>query len=387
MSPKHAKKVKRVKYHKILLASLLIVSIIGGIKIYLNMHSREVKQDEITSPTDNQNVQSIDEILNTMTLEEKVAQMIMARVPETNAVDIMRTYQFGGYTLFGNDFQGKTKEQIIEENKQYQDISKIPVLIGVDEEGGTVNRASLYLRDTPFASPQELYALGGYEAIITDTKEKDSFLKALGINVNFAPVVDVSSDPEDYMYPRTFGKPAKETAEYATEVVSTMKKDQMGSVAKHFPGYGNNVNTHTEVAYDTRGYEVFEQADFLPFEAATKAGIDGILVSHNIVECMDSRYPASLSPKVHEILRETIDFHGVIITDDLIMNGVSEFGDSGDIAVQAVIAGNDMLFSSDPVTQYQAVLEAVKEGFISVEQIDTSVKRILEWKQNIGILS
>lgn len=321
-----------------------------------------------------------------MTLEEKVAQMFMARVPETNATGMLDTYQFGGYTLFANDFKGKTKEEVVDEIKSFQQVSKIPVFIGVDEEGGNVNRVSLYFRDQPFASPQQLFASGGFDEIVRNTEEKDEFLKSFGINVNFAPVVDVSNNPNDYIYPRTLGQDAAQTAIYATKVIEQMRKDDMGSVAKHFPGYGNNENTHTSIAYDTREYQEFESVDFLPFQAAAKAGVNSILVSHNVVESMDSRYPASLSPKVHEILREVINFKGVIITDDLIMQGAAEFGDSSDIAVKAVIAGNDMLFSSEPIAQYKAVLEAVREGYIPIEQIDASVRRILTWKQDIGLL-
>lgn len=350
------------------------------------MRNREVSKEEITSPSKTPSTLAIDSILEEMTLEEKVGQMFMVRVPETNAIATLKEYQFGGYTLFGNDFKNKTKAEITKELNQFQEVSKIPALIGVDEEGGTVNRASLYFRSVPFASPQEIFGAGGYDAIVANTTEKDAFLKSFGINVNFAPVADVSTDPDDYMYPRTFGHPAKQTAQYVSKVVSVMKEDRMGSVVKHFPGYGNNENTHTKVAYDSRDYTVFEKSDFLPFIAASKAGVDSILVSHNVIECMDSKWPASLSIKVHEIIRETIVFSGVIITDDLIMQGASEFGDSKEVAVKAVMAGNDMLFSSDPIVQYEAVLQAVKDGYLSIEQIDASVRRILIWKQNIGLL-
>jgi beta-N-acetylhexosaminidase len=386
--PAHA--YKKTKRGKIWVVGIVIVCIIGGIFIYkqgkLRIGGNLTPIDEVWENEEVVKDATIDDILSNMTLEEKVNQMFMVRVPDVNMVGLMQTYQFGGYTLFGNDFNGKTKEQVINDITSYQEVSKIPLLIGVDEEGGTVNRASLYFRDIPFASPRELYLTGGIDAIVKNTVEKDIFLKGFGINVNFAPVADISTNPNDYMYPRALGEDATETASYVSQVVTQMKQDNMGSVVKHFPGYGNNENTHTGIAYDNREYSSFEESDFLPFQAASASGVNSILVSHNVVESMDPSNPASLSPKVHEIIRETIDFRGVIITDDLIMEGASQFGSSGDIAVKAVQAGNDMLFSSDAVIQSEAVLQAVKDGYISEEQIDASVRRILHWKQDIGLL-
>ena len=119
-----------------------------------------------------------------------------------------------------------------------QAAAALPMLVGVDEEGGTVNRISGYpaFRDTPFASPQELYQAGGFDAVREDALEKCAFLEELGVNVNFAPVCDVSTDPEDFIYKRSFGRNAAETAQYVRTVVETMGERGMGSVLKHFPG-------------------------------------------------------------------------------------------------------------------------------------------------------
>jgi beta-N-acetylhexosaminidase len=160
----------------------------------------------------------------------------------------------------------------------------------------------------------------------------------------------------------------------------------MGSVLKHFPGYGNNVDTHTGIAYDNRTYETFLNSDFLPFQAGIDSGANMVLVSHNVVSCMDSQTPASLSSQVHKILREELKFTGVIITDDLAMDGVRNFAEDTKIAVQAVKAGNDMLCCTDFEVQIPAILEAVKQGEITEERIDESVLRILELKISLGII-
>ena len=328
------------------------------------------------------------ELLDGMTLEEKVGQMFIARCPETDAAQLAADYHLGGYILFGRDFKDKTAEQVTTDIQSYQDAAEIPLLIAVDEEGGTVNRVSSNpnLRSSPFRSPQSLYSEGGLELVRSDAQEKCRLLESLGININFAPVCDVSQDPADFIYDRTLGRDAQETSQYVAAVVETMAEEGMGSVLKHFPGYGNNTDTHTGVAYDDRPYDTFLTSDFLPFQAGIDAGADMVLVSHNIVSAMDEASPASLSPEVHRVLREDLGFTGVIVTDDLVMDGVRDFAGDDEAAVLAVQAGNDLLCCTDFQTQVPAVLAAVESGEITEEQIDAAVLRVLTMKLRLGIL-
>ena len=328
------------------------------------------------------------ELLDGMTLEEKVGQMFIARCPETDAAQLAADYHLGGYILFGRDFKDKTAEQVTTDIQSYQDAAEIPLLIAVDEEGGTVNRVSSNpnLRSSPFRSPQSLYSEGGLELVRSDAQEKCRLLESLGININFAPVCDVSQDPADFIYDRTLGRDAQETSQYVAAVVETMAEEGMGSVLKHFPGYGNNTDTHTGVAYDDRPYDTFLTSDFLPFQAGIAAGADMVLVSHNIVSAMDEASPASLSPEVHRVLREDLGFTGVIVTDDLVMDGVRDFAGDDEAAVLAVQAGNDLLCCTDFQTQVPAVLAAVESAEITEEQIDAAVLRVLTMKLRLGIL-
>ena len=328
------------------------------------------------------------ELLDGMTLEEKVGQMFIARCPETDAAQLAADYHLGGYILFGRDFKDKTAEQVTTDIQSCQDAAEIPLLIAVDEEGGTVNRVSSNpnLRSSPFRSPQSLYSEGGLELVRSDAQEKCRLLESLGININFAPVCDVSQDPADFIYDRTLGRDAQETSQYVAAVVETMAEEGMGSVLKHFPGYGNNTDTHTGVAYDDRPYDTFLTSDFLPFQAGIDVGADMVLVSHNIVSAMDEASPASLSPEVHRVLREDLGFTGVIVTDDLVMDGVRDFAGDDEAAVLAVQAGNDLLCCTDFQTQVPAVLAAVESGEITEEQIDAAVLRVLTMKLRLGIL-
>ena len=190
------------------------------------------------------------------------------------------------------------------------------------------------------------------------------------------------------MYDRTCGLAASDTSQAVAAQVEAMKSAGIGSVLKHFPGYGSNADTHTGAAVDQRPLEQFLLEDFLPFSAGMEAGgaTTAVLVSHNTMTAVDDQLPASLSPAVHELLREELGFDGVAITDDLAMNAVSDDRFSTPAAVLAVLAGNDLLISSDYAVQIPQVLAAVKDGTIPMERINEAVTRVLLWKEALGLL-
>lgn len=324
-----------------------------------------------------------------MTIEEKVGQVFLARYPGEGAKTQITANHPGGFVLFAKDFKNKSKTTVKNELKDCQSASNIPLILGVDEEGGTVVRVSSNTALSPrrFLSPQTLFQQGGLAGIREDTRQKSQLLLELGLNLNLAPVADVSTDRNDFIHSRTFGMGAQATSEYIQQVVREMNKENLSGALKHFPGYGNNSDTHTGLARDTRPYSDFVSNDFLPFSAGISEGVPCVLVSHVIVECMDAQHPASLSPKVHRILREDLGFTGVILTDDLAMDAIADYSGGENPAVSAFLAGNDMLLCSDLETSYQALLEAVRSGQISQNRLDQSVIRILSWKYSKGILS
>lgn len=318
--------------------------------------------------------------LDGMSLEQKVGQLFFVRCPEPQLTTSLLQRQPGGLVLFKRDFAQRTKDEVRQTLESYQQKSKIPLLFGVDEEGGNVVRISSnpLLRAEKFRSPQQLFQAGGMDAIRRDTAEKSKLLLELGIHMNLAPVADVSTSPKDFMYERSFGGSASETADYVAVVVREMKTHGIASCLKHFPGYGSNNDTHTGAAVDPRPYEQFVSSDFLPFSAGIQAGADAVLVSHNIIESMDASLPASLSRPVHDILRGELHFSGLILTDDLAMKALNAYKDP---YVKAVLAGNDLLIVSDFDTAYEQVLSAVKDGTIPMQILDTAVTRTLEWKK------
>ncbi|MBP3325180.1 MAG: beta-hexosaminidase [Coprococcus sp.] len=358
-----------------------------GITDVITTEAVSTTEEPTESPEEIVN-RELEELVAHMTLEEKVGQMFFIRADASFDQTTFDTYHPGGILLFGQDVENKTVSQLRDYIGSFQRYSTYPLFIGIDEEGGTVTRVShnSNLVEEAFESPRNLYEQGGFEAVIEDSHKKSSLLKSFGINVNFAPVVDYSVDYGDFMYQRAFGNNIEETCEFAEKIVFAMKEDQMGCVLKHFPGYGNNGDTHTNIITDYREYDIFVEQDFLPFQSGIEAGADSVLVSHNIVVSMDETYPASLSENVHRILREDLGFEGVIITDDLAMSGVADFVSVDAAAVQAVKAGNDMMIVSDYAVQYDAVVAAVQNGELDIQKIDESVIRILRWKYNLGLL-
>lgn len=339
-------------------------------------------------PVNNKTLLPEQQILQNLSLEEKIGQLFMVRCPENQQLEIIQKYNLGGYILFARDFKDKTRDQVIATINAYQDSSKIPMFIGVDEEGGSVVRVSQYknLRNQAFLGPQELYSQGGFSLIYQDTVEKARFLKDLGINLNFAPVADVSTSSNDFIYKRTIGQNQEVTQKYVETVVRAMNEEKMGSVLKHFPGYGNNLDTHLSSVIDKRDYKTFENSDFLPFKTGIENNASMILVSHNIVLAMDPLYPASLSLKIHNILRDQLGFNGVIITDDLAMGAIKSWQNDENLAVLAIEAGNDIILTSSYEKEIAAIKNAVLKGEITEERINESVLRILKLKLKLGII-
>ena len=368
---------------------LVFFLVIGGLIFSDHQHHRQVesqveKTEKTTKTSEVEKNKVVEDILVTMTLEEKVGQLFWARVPSSHQLEDLQSYHFGGYLLFGRDFQGQTLEDMKALTDRYQATSKIPLLIGSDEEGGTVTRISSIL-ETPFQSPMKLYQKGGMEAIRSDIRQKAELLKSVGINAGLFPVADLASNPSAFIYDRTIGQDAQTTASYVEEVVEELGKTKVGSTLKHFPGYGDNGDSHTDIIQDNRSLDELRQADLLPFQAGIDAGADSVLVSHNILSKIDT-VPSSISPKINDILRKELHFNGVIMTDDLDMAGLADFVNQDEAAFQVILAGNDLILGSSYQTQIPYLLKKVSSGELTEDRIDKSVRRILSWKYDLGLL-
>ena len=323
--------------------------------------------------------------LEKMSLDEKIGQILLVRYPDNNQKEIVEKYQFGGYLFFGKDFKDKTKDEVIKMIDDSNSVSKIPLLTAVDEEGGIVVRVSSNknLRSERFLSSSELYKNGGFDRIKADTIEKSNLLKSLGINLNLAPVVDVSVDPNDYMYNRSLQEDAETTAKFSSLVIETSKNTGVSYTLKHFPGYGNNIDTHSGSSVDSRTRKEIESNDILPFKSGIKSGAEAILFSHNVVTSMDKDNPTSLSKTLHDYVRNDLNFTGVVITDDLDMGALKDIENKN---VQALLAGNDLLISTDYVESIEKIKQAVDNKLLDEKTLDEHVLRVLAWKYYKGLL-
>lgn len=315
-----------------------------------------------------------------MSLEEKVGQLFLVRYEYDDTTYLSNFYP-AGYILFAKDFENHTLESIKSELKEVNEKSKYPLILGVDEEGGYVTRVSRFknFREEKFKSPKEYYTEGGYPLLEKTEKEKAALLKELGLNLNLAPVADISTNPNDFIYSRSFGEDALKTSEFVKNMVKYSNKNKINACLKHFPGYGNNVDTHTGIAIDNRSYTEIEEG-YLPFKSGIEENVPAVLISHNIINSIDNTHPSSLSKKVIDELRDKLKFSGIIMTDDLAMDAVKSYVSEGRAATMAINAGNDMIITSDFMTMKNEVIESVKNKEIKESTLNKAVIRVMAWK-------
>ena len=388
-------KKKIRKWGILLLIGLIIGVLILNKDVLFKNKTKEIKKENkiiikdktITDGIFKDYYKKAEKVVSNMSINEKVGQLFLVRY-EKNDTTYLNNFYPGGYILFAKDFNNHTKESMKEELDNLQEISKYPLIIGVDEEGGYVTRVSRYkeFREEKFKSPREYYDIGGYSLLEETEKEKIELLKSIGINLNLAPVADLSTNEEDFIYNRAFGYDKEKTSEYIEKMVGYANNNKISSTLKHFPGYGNNPDTHTGIAIDERSYETFVENDYKPFEAGIKSKVPSILVSHNIVKCIDEEYPSSLSKKVIRELREKLNFTGIIMTDDLAMDAVKSYVDDNEAATLAINAGNDMIITSDFLSMKNELLQSIEDKKIEEETINRAVTRIIAWKYYSGLI-
>ena len=358
--------------------------------------SNEQSNGETSTPSGNTD---IDAILNSMTLEEKVCQLMFVTPESITGVgqviaagnstkNALAKYPVGGIIYFSQNLQ--TPEQTKEMIKNSQNYSKIPLFIGVDEEGGRVARlgsnSQMGVTKHPamadVKSNEEAYSIGQTLGVE---------LKALGFNVDFAPVADVIVNKKNSeIGDRSFGEDALVVSERVSNLVTGMEEQHVSSVLKHFPGHGSTVaNSHNGYSASPRTIEELRACEFLPFKAGIDAGSDFIMVSHmTLTNATEEKLPASLSSEVITgFLKGELGFEGIVITDALNMGAITkEFG-NGEAAVKAIEAGADMLLMpADVGVAKEAVMNAVATGRISEERINESVRKILTAKAAKGLI-
>lgn len=336
----------------------------------------------------------IQEIIDEMSAEEKAGQMLMAdfrtnadgtgmTVLSEEAKDALAEYYIGGVILFAENLD--TKEQTQQLTYDLQAAAHMPLFIGIDEEGGLVsrlNKSNIEHEVFPPAAEMEDVAYAG--------KTIGEELAELGINVDFAPVADVNTNPDNPIIgTRAFSSDPQAAASKVAEFIRAIEETGVSACAKHFPGHGDTaMDSHLGETYVEHDMERLRSVEFVPFEQAITAGTDFIMAGHiKTPNATTDNLPASLSPEMLGILRNDLGFNGIIITDAMNMGAIVDAYGSGESAVMAVQAGVDIvLMPADLAAAAQALTEAIEDGTISAERVEEALWRVLSLKYDKGLL-
>ena len=314
-----------------------------------------------------------------MNRNEKIGQLFLARY-SVNATRQIQKYFPAGFVLFAENLINHTEAQLIQELNQRQNISKIPLAFGVDEEGGKVCKVSLYFRNESFPSPRKSYLKGGIKEILSIEQEKRNLLKKLKFHYNFAPVANISTNSSDYIYERTLGENATLTSEYINAVVDSYNNDNFTCCLKHIHGYGNNRDTHFDIVHDYKPVDYLKENDLVLFMNAISHNVLMIMVSHNKVVNIDDEYPSSISKKVHDLLRNDHGYTGLILTDSLSMETITKYTKNISATVLAILAGNDIIVTSAFEKHIEELIKAVEKNEVDMSLINKAAKRVIAWK-------
>ncbi len=404
----------------IVLIILAAVAIVLGVqKLTLNSKQQEAVQNaqqekveemlgeeeviQTPDPASGENVeeltpqQKLDEIVNAgievMPLEDKVAGLFIVTPEAITGVptavmagdgtkEALSKYAVGGIVYFSKNIQ--SADQLKEMVNNTQLYSNYPLFIAVDEEGGSVSRLADAEIGTKVDTAQAIGQSGDTNNAYLAGSTIGEYLAECGFNLNFAPVADLANVDDSVMGSRSYGTDAATVAPYVTAMMQGLEEKSVTACLKHFPGIGSSTqDTHNGLASTERTVEEFRANEFEVFRAGIDAGADMIMVGHMSAPALDnSGLPCSLSEAVVTgILRNELNFDGVIITDALNMSAISEYYGAEEAAVMALRAGCDMLLMpEDFEVAYNGVLQAVQEGVVSEERIDDALRRIYRIK-------
>ena len=338
------------------------------------------------------------ELLAGMSLHEKICQLfivypsaITGQHPVTEAGPAtqagLEKYPVGG--LLYDKTNVVSQEQVLAMLTETQGYSKIPLIFTLDEEGGRVRRLMGNIGTTELG-PMLSYRDEGPEKARENARTIAADILSCGFNMDLAPVADVWSNPDNTVIgDRAYSDSFQQASELVAAAVEGFHAGGAACTLKHFPGHGDtSADSHYGSVYVYKSLEELRAAELLPFQAGIDAGADAVMMGHMVIQAVDDQ-PALFSEKiVTELLREELGFEGVIMTDSLQMQAMTDHYGSGEIAVGAVLAGVDLLLCPmDLDAAVTALTEAVETGGLSEERIDQSVLRILRLKRNAGIIA
>lgn len=379
--------MRKQKIIGIVIIIVIILAILGINNRNIFNGDEQVIQDKQQIKQENLTIdEKVDKTVESMSQTEKLGQMVMIGIQGTKVDDdslyMLHQFHMGGVILFDRNMDSLEQVKQLTSDLQAQSNEKVPLFIGIDEEGGDVVRMAEKL--TPPPSQKEIGATGDIEQAKTWAIKTDKSLKDMGINVNFAPVADVGSNDK-----RSYSTDTNTVIDFVRAATKGYQQENIIYSLKHFPGIGKGkVDSHIDSSSIDVAKEILMTEDILPFKTIIDESDPNdyfILVSHLKYPALDEEYPASLSSKIMtDLLRNKLGYKGIIITDDMEMGAVANHNDFRSIGVNAVKAGADIVLVCHEYEHQQEVylglLDAVNSGEISQERIDESVKRIIKVK-------
>jgi beta-N-acetylhexosaminidase len=333
----------------------------------------------------------IEKQVKSMTLEEKIGQMIIAGVQGTELTEetksFLSKYKVGGLILYKNNIVSQAQAvQFLNQLKEANREGKVPLFLSVDQEGGKVTRFPAEVIPTP--SARDTAKSGSSDRAQQIAAATGKALRAFGFNLNYAPVLDIDSNPKNpVIADRSFGSTASVASEYGIKVMKGLQSAQAIPVIKHFPGHGDtSTDSHLELPVVDKTLEQLRSLELKPFAEAIRSGADAVMTAHILLPKLDPDHPATMSPVIiNELLRKELGFNGVVITDDMTMGAIVKHFDIKKAAVQSVLAGADIVLVAHGYDQagqvFDELVRAAKSGELSMERIDQSVARILRLKE------
>ncbi|WP_342599350.1 beta-N-acetylhexosaminidase [Psychrobacillus sp. FSL H8-0483] len=334
------------------------------------------------------------QIITEMSLEEKIGQMIFAGITGTSlskeTKKLVSSDKVGGLIFFKDNLQDVNQAvTLINSIKAESSDNKIPLLLGVDQEGGRVSRLP---KLTSLPTNREIGEQNNEALSYRIGNLLGQELNAFGLNINFAPVLDVNSNSNNPVIgDRSFGNNAGIVSKLGIQTMQGIQSQNVISVVKHFPGHGDTgVDSHLELPVIQKSIEDLNALELIPFKNAIADSADVVMIAHILLPKIDPNFPSSLSHEIISgILREQLQFDGVVMTDDMTMNAIIENYEIGQATVEAVKAGNDIVLIAHEYTNVkraiESILQAVKSGEITEERINTSVERILSLKEKYKV--
>lgn len=379
--------MRKQKIIGIVIIIVIVLAILGINNRNIFNDDEQVIQDKQQIKQENLTIdEKVDKTVESMSQTEKLGQMVMIGIQGTKVDDdslyMLNQYHMGGVILFDRNMENPEQVKQLTSDLQAQSNEKVPLFIGIDEEGGDVVRMAEKL--TPPPSQKEIGATGDIEQAKTWAIKTAKSLKDMGINVNFAPVADVGSNDK-----RSYSTDTNTVIDFVRAATKGYQQENIIYSLKHFPGIGKGrVDSHVDSSSIDVAKEVLMTEDIIPFKTIIDENDPNdyfILVSHLKYPALDEEYPASLSSKIMtDLLRNELGYKGIIITDDMEMGAVANHNDFRSIGVKAVKAGADIVLVCHEYEHqkevYLGLLDAVNSGEISQERIDESVKRIIKVK-------